>query len=327
MAATIQQQFEQSMTLLAWFRNNPGASLTRASRELSMTVPQIRHELHMLMMCGLPTSTDTGFMIDVNFGQNSATIREGLGLNKPVNLTQMEAGVLLLSLESVRSTLPAHRHAAVDSAAQKIRQLMNAGKGSRGTGVAPDKVDPAHAELADLLSVAIAGRTLVTCDYLSLRSDSLQQRTLIPDHLGLVEGNMYLWAREVGAEQGAHKAYRLSRMDHIALGEPGSAEYAGPRRIPEIDAEDPFNFDHDQSWASLRLHPAARWMLEYYPMWHEEGSDEDEISVAFPNTGAWLERFLMGNADRIAVNTPETVAERVRQRARAGLTAYNRLDR
>ncbi|KAB3523523.1 WYL domain-containing protein [Corynebacterium zhongnanshanii] len=340
---TMQQQFERSLTLLAWFRNHPDASFLRASQELNIPVPQIRHELSKLMLCGLPNSKDTGFLIDINIGRTSASVMQDAGLSKPLNLSVMEAGALLLSLEAVRSTLPQHRHAAVDSAVAKIKALMRGERAAlTAAGVEQDNTESgttSHGPLTGLaqdMSQAVTQRSLVRCEYRSLHSDTFSARVLVPDHLGLIEGTTYLWAREVDDEGRAaltHKKFRLDRMERVDIDAAGSADFAGLRKAPTIDPSDPFGFDATSTpdaWASLELSPQARWMLEYYPMWQETPDTQDDgsssITVAFPNTGVWLERFLVANAERITPIAPEGLGDRVRQRALRGLSAYSQGD-
>ncbi|MGO2851670.1 MAG: hypothetical protein ACTICF_09535, partial [Corynebacterium variabile] len=58
----------------------------------------------------------------------------------------------------------------------------------------------------------------------------------------------------------------------------------------------------------------------YLPVWHIDGT-----RVEIPDTGAWLERFVLAYAPEITAVVPDTLAERVEQRSAAALAAYRRL--
>ncbi|MGO2737522.1 MAG: helix-turn-helix transcriptional regulator, partial [Corynebacterium variabile] len=79
-------------------------------------------------------------------------------------------------------------------------------------------------------------------------------------------------------------------------------------------------FRDAEQWAELELTEEAMWMLEYLPVWHIDGT-----RVEIPDTGAWLERFILAYAPEITAVVPDTLAGRVGQRSSAALAAYRRL--
>ena len=111
------------MSLLSWLINNPDGSLMQASNAL-----QISDELSV---CGLPGYLP-GSLVDVSTTKTSADVSFTAGLDGPLRLTSMETGVLLLNLESLRDSLPAGKHAAVDSLADKLHALIRKNRGNRG---------------------------------------------------------------------------------------------------------------------------------------------------------------------------------------------------
>lgn len=333
---SLAEQFERSLNVLAWFRNNEDGNFNRAARELGMSVPQIRYELQQLMLCGLPQSTDLGFMVDVSFTHTSAHVTEDLGIHAPLRLSPLEAGVLLLSLEGARQALPPQRIPALESAQAKLRALL----GSQPAGPTPAEPNtPEEQDLIDLLQVAIDERSLVRTMYRSQSSDTLTERTLIPDLVTLIDGTAYLRAREHAhdseqAQPSESKHFKLERMDAVTILAPGSAAYAGPGDR-SLNPDDPFGFlasTDDASWAEFRLRSDAAWMLEYFPMWriddlddvtsHRADADRSEL-VYFPYTSESAERFAIAHADRISIEGPEKLKNNVRLRAQRGLSAYS----
>lgn len=308
------EQFLRTLSVLAWFRSHPDSSLMAASRALDLSTAQIAHELGQVSQCRVPASI-LDMPVEVTVDRMRASVEFSAGLDRPLALTAMEAGVLLLNLQALRSTAPPEAQADIDSASEKIQALLRSRRAytdSSTPEMAPST--PAHVELRRQLSQAIQSRCQVTFNYQSLSSDSFSTRTVDPDHVALVDGDYYLWARERGVTT---KTFALARIDGLDLGEEGSAS---AQKLPEIDPEDPFGFGLSDNWARLELDESLRWMLEYFPMWVVE--DEDRLVVDVPDTGDWLLRFLLGFSPGIRKVEPLPLAENLKALARRGLDAY-----
>lgn len=194
----------------------------------------------------------------------------------------------------------------------------------------------------ELLRTALAERRLVDCDYLTISRDQRTTRRLVPDAIRMSEGNAYLLARSVddaGVVDQAPKNFRVSRMSEVTLGEEATA----PARLSiDVDATDPFDFSAAPDWAHFRLQNSALWMLEYFPLWQDADAEDGDVgegaqaestsattspesritAVTMPDTGAWLERFLIAHAGQVAELSSPDLAGRVAQRAEAGLGVY-----
>ena len=194
----------------------------------------------------------------------------------------------------------------------------------------------------ELLRTALAERRVVDCEYLTLSRDQRSSRRLVPDAIRMIEGNAYLLARsldDMGVVDETPKNFRVSRMSEVTLGEEASA----PARLSsEVDATDPFDFGAAADWAHFRLSDSALWMLEYFPLWPDAdaqdgyGSEADgaestsaatrtdarSTAVTMPDTGAWLERFLIAHAGQVAELSTPDLAGRVARRAETGLGVY-----
>src|SRR5699024_12349449 len=84
----------------------------------------------------------------------------------------------------------------------------------------------------DLLRTAVAERRLVHCEYLTLSRDQRSKRSLVPDAIRMIEGNVYLLARSIddaGVVDETPKNFRVSRMSEIMLGEESSADRKSTR--------------------------------------------------------------------------------------------------
>ncbi|MDK8509903.1 WYL domain-containing protein [Corynebacterium bovis] len=389
MTLTAQEQFIRTASLLAWFRDRPRASLMEASRRFGVPVAQIRHELKQVSDCGIP-GYYPGSLVEVSLDRMTATVDFAAGLDGPLQLTTMEAGVLLFCLEALGSTLPEEERSDVDGAARAVRRLLRSrrGAGARGgvvtggdgaagdgagedgpggagsggegdddarSGGAGSTSDDAGAgadvgggprdgaDTAAVLTRAVADRRVLAVDYLSLSSDVRSTRLLVPDHVGIVEGRTYLWAREwtpADADPGVVPG-TLPGTTPDAVPDAVPASAVGPQRtwavarirgvraldveappavLPDVDPEDPFGFAGHDAWATLTLAPSGAWMYEYFPVWHVDGEDDGVVTIA--DTGEWLDRFLVAYSPEIVDVAPPDVAERVRERARRALGVY-----
>lgn len=326
------QQFAQTLNVLTWFRAHPQGTFMQASAQLGIPVAQIKHELNSVSMCGLP-GYFPGSLVEVSLDKTTAQVDFSAGLDRPLALTPMETGVLLFNLEALRSTLPSDQQAPVRSVADKLRALLaNAYDSSaaveeetKAEGLVSGKKNEKHPpqpqetnnDLLQQVREAITQRCLITADYRSLSQDSTTWRTINPDHLAMVSGKAYLWGREEGREQ---RTYAIERMNNMQVGEPGSAPEKP--QTPQVNNDDPFNFENTEHWSSLQLSKELVWMLEYYPMWLVE--DKETPLITIPDTGVWLERFCIAHGSDITIVDPDELRDRVRHRAQLGLRAYNR---
>jgi proteasome accessory factor C len=331
-------QVGRTINLLAWFRNHPGGSLTAAAEQFGVSVPQLRHELVRATECGLPGHLGGG-LVDVALDANHADVVDSQGLDAPFSLTDAEAGVLLFCLERLSSVLPADQRGDVASAAGKIRTLLRESRDRRegwdspagGDGDGDD--DPATggdataASTMALLNRAVGDRRQVAFDYLSASSDTRRRRTLVPDHVGVVGGEGYLWGREttgtgadaVTSDQRCFAVSRITGAEVLDLPAP-------PVRRPRITADDPFGMKRAaERGAEITLTPDAAWMLEYLQIWPTQDSTPEVPTALIPDTGAWLERFLIAYSPGITGVAPGEVRDRVARRTSRALAAYRDL--
>lgn len=307
-------QLRRVLSVLAWLRAHPDASLMTTADRFGVSVPQLTEELTRVQESGLPGLLP-GSLVDLTVTGPRVTLNDTFGLDRPLALTEAEADSLELNLEKLASILVDEEQADADTAATRLRSLVTSGEDS--SDVAP--VQPANPGATVLASLrrAVASRQWVRFRYLSVSSDSLTTRELIPDQASVLDGVGYLWGRTDADQTAAdQRCFAVTRMDTVEI-----LDRPAPAALPrEIDAEDPFRFRTAEQWAELELTEEAMWMLEYLPVWHIDGT-----RVEIPDTGAWLERFILAHAPEITAVVPDTLAERVGQRSAAALAAYRRL--
>ncbi|WP_130839181.1 helix-turn-helix transcriptional regulator [Corynebacterium neomassiliense] len=316
-------QLRRILSVLAWFRTHPDATLMTTAERFGVSVPQLREELRQVRYSGLPGLLP-GDTVDLDIDGAGVTLRDLQGLGRPLALNDTEAATLVLNLEKLSSILTDGERADADSAASVVRSLVpprhRGGPLPVPTPAAPAETGPGSSA-ADTLAVlreANSSRRWVRFSYLSVSSDSRTVREIIPDTVAVLDGSGYLWGRPAaGEDTGPQRCFSVSRMDDVEI-----LDRAAPPAQPrQITAEDPFGFlDAADSWAELTLTGEAMWMLEYLPVWHIDGT-----RVEIPDTGQWLDRFLIAYAPEITAVEPADVAERAVNRCESALAAYGRL--
>ena len=313
-----------ALNLIPYFQSHPGASLMEAATDLGMGVEEVHEALTSLICSGVGRGTED--LIDLTFSyRDGVTITEDQGLNKPLRLTATEAGALLLTLEALESSPGLADAHAVQSAAAKLRGIMDSK--TRGIYDSLADVDPAaedsQAQMA--LTRAVDARQRARFDYWSARAEEWTRREVDPARLFLVEDVAYLIAWEPASN--AHRTFRIDRMRHVELVEEKSAPHLGQL---SFDPTDPFNFRQAER-AEVSVDSQATWLAEVADLElsadAEAGADnrgsEGWIPATVPvQSEEWAVRFILGHADRVRVEAPAELRQAVANKAAAGLNRY-----
>ncbi len=335
-------QLRRVLSLITWIQTTPDASLVSATEKFGVPLRQMRAELGQAGESGVPSYLPGDFLeitVDTS-GLMHADVKNPQGLHHAPALTDSEANTLILSLERLGSVLPAEAQEDVQSLVGKIRSMQRdrrdrrenftpddltaatgaVGSGGPGNADAIDGTD--RPETLGVLREAVSTRRWVALTYTSLSSDTTRRRELIPDQVEFINGSGYLWARDADLDQRCFNISRMTDVEILDRAAPPVVEHA-------VDDADPFGFDRaDQQWAELELEDDAGWMFEYLPMWQvDDGADDPRLRAYMPDTGPWLERFLLAYSPYLAEisDSDEDLARRTASRAAAAVEAYGRL--
>jgi len=311
------------LNMVPYFQANPRITYGEAAADLGVSVKQLRQDLDQLWMCGLP-GYGPGDLIDFEFSGDNIEVTFSAGMDVPLRLTSPEATGLLVALRALVDIPGVVNPEAARSAIAKIESAAGtAGQGHGNMVAALD--DPARVEsdVAAAVRSAVQGGRALGIEYYSASRDILTSRIVDPIRVLLVGDHSYLeaWSREA-------EGVRLFRFDRIV--DASVLDEAAMPPEPAVAAPpDTSLFDADPALpaATLRVGPAASWMLEYYPMRVlEELSDGyREVAMTFASE-EWLARLVLGFGADVRVIGPESLAQRVRDAASAALAAYAELD-
>lgn len=300
------------LSLVPYLLARPGVAVAAAAADFGTTEKQLRRDLELLWMCGLP-GYGPGDLVDLSFSGDTVTVTEDAGMRRPLRLTTAEATALLVALRTLGDVPGMVDTDAVRRATAKIEHAV--GDAGRGSSMAVEFTAQEEATTTAVRASLEAGRALRIVYYTAGR-DIVTRRTIDPMRLLLVEGRGYLeaWCRRAGAV----RLFRLDRVEHVeVLDEPAT---------PPADAEPTdvsaglFRPSTEHRSAVLLLEPAARWVAEYYPVDEvvEVGEGRVRVLLRYADP-AWLVRLVLGLGGDARVLEPLDVADAVAHRARQAL--------
>ena len=325
MRSAVADRLPRLLSLVPYLLARPGVPISTVAADFGIGERQLRRDLELLWMCGLP-GYGPGDLVDLSFSGDTVTVTEDAGMRRPLRLTTSEGTALLVALRTLGDLPGMVDTDAVARATAKIeRAVGDAGAG----GVAVGVTEQEQATTAALREALESGRA-VRIRYYTAGRDAVSRRTVDPMRLLLVEGRGYLeaWCRLAEAV----RLFRLDRVDDaVVLAEP----VAAPPDAQHADVSGGvFRPRPEHRSAVLLLEPWARWIAEYYPVDEvvelptddRDGSEHDRsagsgrarvlLRYADP---AWLVRLVLGLGGGARVLEPPELAAEVARRAREAL--------
>src|SRR5947199_10787777 len=94
------ERMPRLLALVPYLLARPGIRIDDAARDFGVSAKQLRRDLELLWMCGLP-GYGPGDLIDLSFEGDAVTVTFDAGMNRPLRLTGGEATALLVELRAV----------------------------------------------------------------------------------------------------------------------------------------------------------------------------------------------------------------------------------
>jgi proteasome accessory factor C len=310
------------LNLVPYLLARPGIELAQAATDLDVSERQLREDLELLWVCGLP-GYGPGDLIDMAFDGDRVTITYDAGIDRPLRLTPDEALALVVALRMLAETPGIANRDAVERAVAKIEYAAGDLVG------APVAVRmPGDSDRIEALRGAVQRRRALRITYYTAARDEMTERTIDPIRVLMVGGRAYLeaWCRRA-------EAMRLFRADRIdALTELDEPAVTPPQaRLHDVSGGI-FRPAPELPLVTLRVGRGARWITEYYPCEQVQpgggGPDgpgrggEDWLVSLRVSDLAWARRFVLGLGPDATVVSPAELAEQVRDQAAAALDAY-----
>jgi proteasome accessory factor C len=317
-ATATSDRMTRLLALVPYLTARPdGVPLAEVARDFGVTERQLRSDLELLWMCGLP-GYGPGDLIDLSFEGDRVRVTFTAGMVRPLRLTTDEAVALVVALKTLLELPGLAEREAVTRALAKI---------SVAAGHAADHVTPvavsvdAREEALAVVREGLERKRALHLHYYVPTRDERTERTVDPMRLLFVDGRWYLeaWCRRAEGM----RLFRLDRVDDVAvLDEPA----APPPQAHERDVDNGVYQPEPGSPAvRLRLDRSARWVAEYYPVDHVQEVDVPPGGLAVTVRTAdlaWARRLVASLGGGALVDEPAALAAEVAADARAALDRY-----
>jgi proteasome accessory factor C len=263
-SARTAQRLSRLLAMLPWVIGHPGCTVGEVCTRFGYTRPELARDLALVFVCGLPGYGPGDLMVAYIDG-DEVVVDLADYFARPVRLTAAEGLVLLAAGLALISSGAAPE--ALRSAVAKLQRVILPDEASLAVDL------PAPPELVPLLSDAAASGEVVEITYTSLASNQTTIRQVEPWRVFSTLGNWYLagHCRLAGGE----RVFRVDRMRAAVL----TGERFTPPPVPP-PAEVRYAPGVDDVAARIRLHPAAAWVADYYPVDVLETTEEG-VTVLF----------------------------------------------
>ena len=94
------ERLPRLLSLVPYLLARPGIPVADVAADFGIAERQLRRDLELLWMCGLP-GYGPGDLIDLSFAGDTVTVTEDAGMRRPLRLTTAEATALLVALRTL----------------------------------------------------------------------------------------------------------------------------------------------------------------------------------------------------------------------------------
>jgi proteasome accessory factor C len=309
------ERLGRMLTVVPYLVRHDGTRLDEAADLFGVPTDQLRKDLELLFMSGLPPY-GPGDLIDVWIDDDgSISISMADHFARPLRLTRQEALAVYLRGTELLATPGVPEAPALASALEKLRASLGEETLGDVGGIEGAARGDAPAFL-EAVRQAAAGRRRLRIDYLAASTGELTSRLIDPEEVFSGLGHWYVAAWDVDAD-----GERLFRIDRIGAAE-ATGETFEPRGL--AGAGRPlYSPTDDDVEVRLRLRPGARWIAEYYATEGPRELDDGGVEVTLPSRRlAWVARLVLRAAPDVEVLAPAELRELVGSTARDTLARY-----
>ena len=295
------------LALIPYVLDRSSADVSEIIDRFGYTQDQLTRDLNTIFVCGLP-GYGPGDLMEAYLDEDEVVIDAADFFAKAPRLTPTEAlGLLAAGMTVIGS---GEASPALESA---VRKLTKAVIPDADTALTVDVLD--ESKHVGGLRDAAAGEKVVRIVYRSVGKEATTAREIEPWSVFTTLGRWYVFGhcRLVDGP-------RTFRVDRIKELEPTGERFQRPTDIPEHGVG--YSPSADDVVCVIDLQPAARWVLEYYPVEVvKESAKKTRIRFHSPDAEVPARLLLRLGQDATLVEGP-LVADRMREIGRKLLTRY-----
>jgi proteasome accessory factor C len=304
------------LALVPWLMARPGIQIAEAAREFEVTDAQLRKDLELLWMCGLP-GYGPGDLIDIDWHGDRVTLSNADEIARPLRLTSLEALALIAALRELSDVPGIVDRGAIDRVLAKL-------EAAAGTATASDRVvaaptPSAEADVVTTVTDGLARGRRLHLRYWVPARDEATERDVDPVRLFNADGNVYLSGWCYRSED--IRTFRLDRVLEVTVTDQ-PIDLPDETRQRALDSG-LFTPSPEDRLVTFSLDPPARWVADYYPCESVgERGDGGLVVKLRAHDDAWVRRLALGLAGMGRVTDPPELSEEVRDVAVSALAAY-----
>ncbi len=250
-------RLQRLLVMLPWLMESGEVALAEVAARFDMSEAEVQRDLELVAMCGLPPYVDE--MIDVFVDDGVVFVGVPRLFTRPLRLTAPEGFSLLASARAAMELPGADQTGPLARGLDKLAEVLDqAGLDTGDDRTAGVVVDLARPPITDDIVDAVADAAELTITYYVPSRDDVGERTIVPRHVFTDGGNWYVLADD--DRSGTARTFRLDRIESVA-----ATGCTVPATEPVV-VPDRFFADDDLPRATLRLAPAAQWIVDQYPV-------------------------------------------------------------
>lgn len=303
------------LALVPWIVSHPDTPVGDVATQFGVSEEQIRRDLDLLFVCGLP-GYGPGDLMEVVYDGDRVSMSNADTISRPLRLAPDEALALIAALRALLGTPGLVETGAVDRALAKLEDAAGGHVAGAELAVAADPV-VAPTVVETVRDATTLARRLRMRYWVPAR-DEATERDVDPIRVFTSGGAVYLagWDRSVDDV----RTFRLDRalsveVLDIAADVPEEArERAHDDRI--------FTPSADDRLITVELSDRARWLADYYPCESVEETADGLVVRMRARDDAWVRRLALSLAGIARVTEPDDLAAAARDAARSALGAY-----
>ncbi|MDP9329586.1 MAG: WYL domain-containing protein [Actinomycetota bacterium] len=311
------ERLARMLVIVPYVVQHPGAELAEVASLFEVAPAQLRRDLDLLFMSGLPPY-GPGDLIDVDVDEDDRVwITMADHFARPLRLTRTEALALYLRGTELMATPGMPGASALAGALEKLRGSL----GEEALGEAEGRIEvatrsaqaPEH--LAQLRDAARKHQRL-RIEYFAASTGAWTKRTIEPEEVFSSLGNWYVAAWDLDADD--ERLFRADRIRQAA----DTGESFSPRGLAGAGRM-LFTPSEQDVLVRLRLHSGARWIAEYLVTTDPVERDDGSLDVTLPAKQlGWVAALLLRVDPDAEILDPPGLADEVRDLAERTLSLY-----
>jgi proteasome accessory factor C len=312
--STSGERLSRLLALVPYLLARPGTPVSEAAAAFGVSDKQLRDDLDLLFVCGLP-GYGPGDLIDVSYEGDTVTVTNADAIGRPLRLAADEGLALIVALRALTDTAGSDEDAVRRALAKLERAAGDAAAGAANVSVVFEAQAPVLTAVQDALA---RGRRLHLRYYVPGRDETTERdvdpmRVLVVDQLPYLEG----WCRLADGV----RIFRLDRVVDLRVLDL-AAEVPEQAQMRDVSAG-LFQPSESDAVVVLDLDPSARWVADYYPC--ESVTTEGAVTRATLRTAdlGWVTRLVLRTGGAVRVVAPDSLRAAVRDEAARALSAYD----